>query len=44
MTDGALAFMVFAWAFVLGLTGWCFYRLLKADVEDDRLPPPDTSL
>jgi hypothetical protein len=30
MSDGALAFMTLAWTFVLGLTGWCFYRLLGA--------------
>lgn len=29
MSDAALLFMGLAWAFVLGLTGWCFYRLLK---------------
>ena len=25
-----MLFMGLAWAFVLGLTGWCFYRLLRA--------------
>lgn len=29
MSDAALLFMGLAWACVLGLTGWCFYRLLK---------------
>lgn len=30
MSGGALTFMVLAWTFVLGLTSWCFYRLLTA--------------
>lgn len=29
MSDAALLFLGLAWASVLGLTGWCFYRLLK---------------
>ena len=30
MSDAAMLFMGLAWAFVLGLAGWCFYRLLRA--------------
>ncbi len=33
MSDLALLFMGCAWIFVLGLTAWSFYRLL-------RTPPP----
>jgi hypothetical protein len=44
MTPVALAFLVGAWTFVLGLTGWCFYRLLNSDPEHEKLPPPGTSL
>jgi hypothetical protein len=29
MTTGALVFMGLSWAFVLGLTGWSFTRLLR---------------
>jgi hypothetical protein len=30
MTTEAIAFWLGSWAFVLGLTGWSFYRVLKA--------------
>lgn len=30
MSTGSLLFMLASWAFVLGLTGWSFYRILKA--------------
>lgn len=30
MTALALTFMVANWAFVLGLAGWCFHRVLRA--------------
>ncbi len=29
MTWGAIVFMALSWAFVLGLTGWAFWRLLQ---------------
>jgi hypothetical protein len=35
MTTGALLFMVCSWAFVLGLTGWSFYRVLNAQAHFD---------
>ena len=28
MSGGAIAFMAVSWTFVLGLTSWCFYKLL----------------
>ena len=30
MTTGALLFMLASWAFVLGLTSWSFYRLMRS--------------
>lgn len=37
-----LIFMLAAWGFVLGLTVWCFYRLLHGDGKDgDSSPPQD---
>lgn len=39
MTLDALLFMAGAWFFVLGLTGWAFWRLLRTP-QDERLPPP----
>ena len=39
MRPTALIFMIAAWAFVLGLTVWSFYRLMKTP-EEERLPPP----
>jgi hypothetical protein len=35
MTPGAVVFMVASWAFVLGLTFWSFYRLLKSEKHFD---------
>jgi len=35
----ALIFMLAAWIFVLGLTVWSFYRLMKSP-EEEKLPPP----
>jgi hypothetical protein len=29
MTTAAMVFMALSWAFVLGLTGWSFKRILK---------------
>lgn len=31
MTTGALLFMLASWTFVLGLTLWSFYRLMKTE-------------
>jgi hypothetical protein len=39
MNTTALIFMLAAWTFVLGLTGWAFYRLMKTP-QDEKLPPP----
>ncbi|MGH7560913.1 MAG: hypothetical protein ACRENB_07825 [Gemmatimonadales bacterium] len=39
MRTGALVFMLGGWAFVLGLTFWSFYRLMKSPPEE-KLPPP----
>lgn len=37
-----LIFMLAAWGFVLGLTVWCFHRLLRGDGKDgDSSPPQD---
>ena len=44
MSAGALVFMLLAWTFVLGLTGWCFARLLRSDPANEAAPPPGTSL
>lgn len=40
----AIVFMSVAWGFVLGLTLWCFAKLMKADPSKEHLPPPGTSL
>ena len=39
MTVGAFFFWLGSWAFVLGLTGWCFYRVLKAQADRVKQPP-----
>ncbi len=45
MKPGALIFMLGAWAFVLGLMTWSWWRLLRADpAKEEHLPPPGTSL
>jgi len=44
MSTGALVFMLLAWACVLGLTGWCYARLLGTDPANEAAPPPGTSL
>ncbi|MBW3554985.1 MAG: hypothetical protein KY466_15875 [Gemmatimonadetes bacterium] len=31
MTPLALTFMVLSWSFVLGLTAWCFARVLRSE-------------
>jgi hypothetical protein len=37
MTAAAIIFMSLSWAFVLGLTGWSFRRVMKSDrLRDDR--------
>ena len=40
MNTTALIFMLAAWIFVLGLTVWCFYRLMRSEPENEPLPPP----
>jgi len=40
MSTGAIVFLVGAWTFVLGLTFWSFYRLLRSDPSKEQLPPP----
>ena len=32
MTAGAVAFLVFSWGFVLGLTAWSFGRILRRNM------------
>jgi hypothetical protein len=44
MTLKALVFMFGAWTFVLGLTGSCFWKLMRVPSEHEKLPPPGTSL
>lgn len=44
MNTDALFFMAGAWVSVLGLTIWCFVKLLKSDPQHEKLPPPGTSL
>ena len=39
MTTSALLFLIGAWAFVLGLTIWSFWRLMRTP-ENEKLPPP----
>jgi hypothetical protein len=43
MTLTAVVFMLGAWGFVLGLTFWSFWKLMRADPSHERLPPPGTS-
>lgn len=38
MTTAAIAFWLGSWAFVLGLTGWSFYRVLKAQANRGNRP------
>ncbi len=40
MNATALIFMLGAWGFVLGLTVWCFYRLMRTDPANEPVPPP----
>ena len=40
MTPLALTFMILSWAFVLGLTTWCFARVLRSE-KRGRPEPPD---
>lgn len=44
MTVTAVVFMPGAWACVLGLTFWCFWKLLRVDPFHERVPPPGTFL
>jgi hypothetical protein len=39
MTTTAVVFWLGSWAFVLGLTGWSFYRVLKEQTRRRNLPP-----
>jgi hypothetical protein len=39
MTTSALLFLIGAWAFVLGLTIWSFWRLMRTP-ENEKVPPP----
>jgi hypothetical protein len=38
MTTAAIAFLLGSWTFVLGLTGWSFYRVLKAQASKETRP------
>jgi heme/copper-type cytochrome/quinol oxidase subunit 2 len=40
MNTTALVFLLAVWIFVLGLTVWCFYRLMRSDPSNEPLPPP----
>lgn len=44
MTLSALLFLLGAWALVLGLTAWSWWKLLTLDPTHEKLPPPGTSL
>jgi hypothetical protein len=44
MSAKALVFMLGAWIFVLGLTFWCFWKLMHVPAEHEKMPPPGTSL
>jgi hypothetical protein len=35
MTTAAIAFWLGSWTFVLGLTAWSFYRVLKAQASKE---------
>jgi hypothetical protein len=39
MRTSALLFMAGAWIFVLGLTGWSFWKLMSTP-QEEKLPPP----
>lgn len=43
MKTNALIFMLAAWAFVLGLAGWSFWKLLSTP-QEEKLPPPGSIL
>lgn len=43
MNTTALVFMLGAWAFVLGLTAWSFWKLMQTP-EEEKLPPPGSIL
>ncbi|MEK6598660.1 MAG: hypothetical protein AABY91_10045 [Gemmatimonadota bacterium] len=44
MSPTAIIFMAAAWAFVLGLSGWSWYKLLTVKEPTEHPPPPGTSL
>jgi hypothetical protein len=35
MSSGGIAFMAVSWALILGLTFWCFWRVLKKQAHHD---------
>ncbi|MDZ4673298.1 MAG: hypothetical protein SGI84_02525 [Gemmatimonadota bacterium] len=39
MNTTALIFMAGAWAFVIGLMSWAYWKLLSTP-QDEHLPPP----
>lgn len=43
MRTTALLFMLSAWTFVLGLTSWAFWKLMRTP-EEEKLPPPGSVL
>ena len=43
MNPTAMIFMAGAWIFVLGLTSWSFWKLLKTP-QEEKLPPPGSIL
>lgn len=44
MSKGALIFMLLAWAVVLSILIWSFWKLLKSDPKHEQLPPPGSIL
>ncbi len=43
MSLGSLLFMLIAWVCVLGLTVWSYRKLMQTP-QEEKLPPPGTSL
>ncbi len=44
MTTGALIFWLGSWTFVLGLTGWAFSKVLKAQAARAATPDPSDDM
>lgn len=42
MSSTALIFMTCAWAFVIGLVTWAYWKLLSTP-QDEQLPPPGSA-